>query len=327
MRKETFIYNKHTLRYEKLTVPLRVKILRGFGFLSVVLLTAFLFFVVSYNYFPSPKEEALLREMEQMKDHYLTLNKQLDQMSKVLTNVHERDASVHRLMLGMEPMDNEVWNGGIGGHEKYDYLTRFKNTGALLIATQEKTDKLARQIALQSKSLDEIIDLAKDKDKMFASLPAIKPIRSDKLKRNIRALSGFGMRLHPIYKRKRMHTGIDFTAPQGTAIQATGAGTVKRVIRQKRGYGTHVIIDHGYGYQTLYGHMHTVDVKVGQKVKRGEKIGAVGTTGTSTAPHLHYEVIFNNQKVDPIHFCMDGMSPEEYQQLVNAASIVNQSMD
>jgi murein DD-endopeptidase MepM/ murein hydrolase activator NlpD len=135
------------------------------------------------------------------------------------------------------------------------------------------------------------------------------------------------MRLHPIYKKRRMHTGIDFTSPAGTAIQATGAGKVVKVIHSKRGYGTHVIIDHGYGYQTLYGHMHAVDVKVGQQVTRGEKIGVVGSTGTSTAPHLHYEVHFNGKKVDPIHFCMDGMTPQEYQELVDASSIVNQSLD
>jgi len=327
MRKETFIYNKHTLRYEKLEVPLRVRILRGFGFLSVVLLTGFLFFVIAYRFFPSPKEEALMREIDQMQDHYLTLNTQLDQMYKVLDNVHERDASVHRLMLGMEPVDSEIWNGGVGGHKRYEYLTRFKNTGALLVSTQNKADKLARQIALQSKSLDEIIDLARDKEKMFASIPAIKPIRSDKLKRNIRSLSGFGMRLHPIYKRRRMHSGIDFTSPKGTAIQATGAGTIKKIIRAKRGYGTHIYIDHGYGYQTVYAHMDKVDVKRGQKVTRGQKIGTVGSTGTSTAPHLHYEVIFNGRKINPIDFCMDGLTPKEYQELVNMSSIVNQSLD
>lgn len=327
MGKERFIYNKHSLRYEKLSVPLRQKVLRGLGFMSAVLFSAFIFFSLSYNFFPSPKEAALQREMDQMKDHYLTLNTQLDKMSKVLANVHERDASVHRLMLGMEPIDGEVWNGGIGGHDKYSYLTRYKNTGALLVATQGKTDKLARQIALQSKSLDEIINLAKDKEKMFASIPAIKPIFEGKLKRRISSLSGFGMRLHPIHKVRRMHTGIDFTCSKGTAIQATGAGKVKSVFKKRSGYGIHVIIDHGYGYQTLYAHMSAVDVKVGQKVVRGQLIGKVGSTGTSTAPHLHYEVKFNGKKINPIHFCMDGLSPNEYKELVDASAILNQSMD
>lgn len=327
MRKETFIYNEHTLRYEKVVVSLKLRILKGLGFISAVSFTAFVFFLIAQRYFPSPKEEALLREIDQMKDHYHTINKHLDEMSKVLANVQERDASVHRLMLGMEPIDNEIWNGGVGGHERYAYLTRYKNSGSLLVTTQEKVDKLARQIVTQSKSLDEILHLAKDKDRMFASIPAIKPIRSDKLKRNIRSLSGFGMRLHPIYKKRKMHTGIDFTTPSGTPIRATGAGRVSRVLHHKRGYGTHIYIDHGYGYKTLYAHLGRVDVEVGQEITRGQQIGLVGSTGTSTAPHLHYEVIFNGEKINPIHFCMDGLSPQEYKELVEKASIVNQSMD
>jgi murein DD-endopeptidase MepM/ murein hydrolase activator NlpD len=175
--------------------------------------------------------------------------------------------------------------------------------------------------------LDEVEDLSSKREEMLASIPAIKPIRSDKIERNISSLSGFGMRMHPIFKRRKMHTGIDFTCPQGTPIHASGDGKIVSIKDLKSGYGTHVIIDHGFGYKSLYGHMSDVDVTLGQKIKRGQVIGKVGSTGTSTAPHLHYEVINKNQKVNPIHYCMDGLSDMEYQQLVNMASISNQSFD
>jgi len=327
MRKEKFVYNTQTLRYEKVVEPLKVTLLRITGFLCAVIVAAIIVISIAFTYFPSPKEKALMREIEQMEYQYMTMSNEVETMTKVLDNVQKRDASVHRLMFGMDPIDHSVWNGGIGGHNKYDKLTKYKHSGALLIATQEKLDKLKQQLTIQSKSLDEIVNLAKDRETMLASIPMIKPIRSDKLRRNIRSLSGFGMRLHPIFKRRKMHTGIDFTSPKGTAIQATGAGKVYKVLRKKTGYGTHVIIDHGYGYKTLYGHMDKVEVKVGQKVKRGQTIGTVGSTGTSTAPHLHYEVLVKGKKVNPIHYCMDGLSPEEYQQLANEASVANQSFD
>ena len=327
MRKEKFVYNNQTLRYEKVVEPLRVIVLKILGFVSAVILAAVIIISIAYTYFPSPKEKALLREINQMEYKYITLNNKLDLMSKVLENVQERDGSVHRMMFGMDPIDQDVWNGGTGGHDKYSNLTDFKSTGDLLIATEDKLDKLMRQLSIQSQSLDEIEDLAADKEKMLASIPAIKPVRSDKLKRNIRALSGFGMRIHPIYKRRKMHAGIDFTSPKGTPIQVTGNGTVESVKRVKSGYGNHVIINHGYGYKTLYAHMEQIDVKRGQQVKRGQTIGTVGSTGTSTAAHLHYEVIHKGKKVNPIHYCMDGLTPKEYQELANMASISNQSFD
>lgn len=327
MRKEKFVYNNQTLRYEKVVEPLRVIILKILGFVSAVVLAAVIILSIAYTYFPSPKEKALMREIDQMEYKYTMLNNKLDLMSKVLTNVQERDGSVHRMMFGMDPIDQDVWNGGVGGHDKYSNLTEYKTSGDLLIATENKLDNLMRQMTLQSKSLDEIEGLAADKEKMLASIPAIKPVRSDKLKRNIRALSGFGWRIHPIYKRRKKHTGIDFTSPKGTPIQVTGDGKVSKILKKRSGYGNHVIIDHGYGYKTLYAHMDKIDVTVGQVVKRGQKIGTVGSTGTSTAPHLHYEVIHKGVKVNPIHYCMDGLTPKEYQELANLAAISNQSFD
>jgi murein DD-endopeptidase MepM/ murein hydrolase activator NlpD len=180
---------------------------------------------------------------------------------------------------------------------------------------------------LQSKSLDEILRLAQQKEEMLAAIPSIKPLRSDKLRRDIQLLSGFGWRTHPIHKVRKMHAGIDFSAPKGTSIQATGNGKVIKVERKSTGYGVAVTIDHGYGYQTLYGHMWKVNVEVGEKVVKGQKIGEVGSTGTSTAPHCHYEVIYKGKKVNPIHYCMDGLTPEEYAEMAEAAERLNQSFD
>jgi len=327
MRKEKFVYNTQTLRYEKVVEPLKTKLLRVFGFLSAVVVAAIIIISITLTYFPSPKEKALMREIEQMNYQYIAMNNQVELMSKVLDNVQERDANVHRIIFGMDPIDNGVWNSGIGGHDQYSNLTQYKNTGALLVATQEKVELLGRQLTVESRSLDTLTDLAMDRENMLASIPAIKPVRADKLKRKMRTLSGFGMRLHPIYKRRKMHTGIDFTAPKGTAIQATGNGKVVNIKNNRSGYGKHVIIDHGYGYKTLYAHMAEINVTLGQQVKRGQKIGVVGSTGTSTAPHLHYEVMLKGKKVNPIHYCMDGLSPKEYQELVDMAGTSNQSFD
>jgi len=221
IKREKFVYNTQSLRYEKVVEPLKIRLLKIFGFVSAVVVAAFVLLSVAFTFFPSPKEKALLREIDQMKLQYMAINSDFQNMSKVLENIQDRDASVHRMMFGMDPIDQDIWNGGTGGADKYSNLTNFKNSGELLINTQEKVDRIKRQLTIQSQSLDEVVDLAKEKETMLASVPAIKPIRSDRLKRNIRSLSGFGMRFHPVFKRRKMHYGIDFTCPQGTDIQAT----------------------------------------------------------------------------------------------------------
>ncbi|HFC00678.1 MAG TPA: M23 family metallopeptidase, partial [Phaeodactylibacter sp.] len=297
MRKEKFVYNTQTLRYEKVVEPLNVKIFKAFGFFSAVLVTAIIMIAISYRFFPSPKEKALMRELDQMKNHYAEMSNEVASMSKVLNNIHERDGSVNRLIFGMEPMDEGIWEGGTGGSDKFRDLTKYERTGNTLIDIEQRIKKMKTQLTLQSKSLDEIEMLASKREEQLASLPAIKPVREDKLKRRIQSLSGFGMRMHPIYKRRKMHTGLDFTCPKGTSIQATGDGVVEKVIIKESGYGHHVVINHGFGYKTLYGHMSVINVKKGQKVTRGQKIGEVGSTGTSTGSHLHYEVIAQGKKV------------------------------
>jgi hypothetical protein len=327
MKREKFVYNTHTLRYERVEESLSTKLLRIFGFISAALVTAFVFTMFSHSFFPSPKEQDLLSEIGMLKTEHAQLLNEVEMMSEVLENIQARDAFAHRMVFGMDPIDEGVWEGGIGGHDKYDKYRQLKNSGELMATVRQRVDKLRRQMDMQSRSLDTIIGMAQEKEKMLASIPSIKPVRSDQLSRNVKVLSGFGRRIHPIFKVPKMHYGIDFTAPIGTPIQSTGSGRVIRVENKRSGYGNSVVIDHGYGYKTLYAHMSHVSVREGQEVVRGQQIGKVGNSGTSTAPHCHYEVIYKGEKVNPIHFCMDGLTPEEYQELVAAAETANQSFD
>lgn len=325
-RKEKFVYNIHTLTYEKVVVPIKTRIWQAFGFFSVVLVTSFALLAVLYACFPSPREQELLNEITQMQYKYGQLDERLGVMSKVLQNIQDRDAGVHRAVFGMDPIDAGIWNGGLGGHEEHPELNAFKYSGDYIRKTVDKIDLLSRQLTIQSKSLDTIQQLANNQQKMLASIPSVKPVREDKLQKSMNILSGFGYRVHPVYKIKKFHEGVDFPARVGTAIQATGDGVIVEA-GWHHGYGNCVRISHGYGYETWYAHMSKMDVRVGERIKKGQKIGQVGDTGLSTAPHLHYEVHFKGNPINPINFCMDQLTPSEYQQMVNSANTANQSFD
>nr|MBS0036977.1 M23 family metallopeptidase [Saprospiraceae bacterium] len=323
MKQKKYVYNHQTLRFEEYKVSTSAKFYRFFGIVSAVVITAALIFAVSSTYFPSPREQALERELDLMSYKYMTFTDNLETYNKVLNNLRERDDGVYRMLFGMDPLDSHLWEGGIGGHNQFS--DNFSFSGQLVKEVQTKLDRLERQLVIHSRSLEKIEELSEDRENMLTSIPSIKPIRMDNLHRSMNLLSGFGMRLHPIHKVWRMHSGIDFTAPRGTPIYSTGNGTVTRVQRDRTGYGTYVMVDHGYGYETLYAHLYNYSVKVGDKVTKGQQIATVGNTGTSTAPHLHYEVRHRGNPVNPVHFCMDGLSPKEYQELVEMASIPNQS--
>jgi len=326
MRKEKFVYNTQTLRYEKVEVSLSSKLLRVFGFVCAAVLTAALFTVVLHRYFPSPEVRILRSQMDQMAIEYEHIVNDMDQLNKELAYLIDKDAYAYRMVFGMDPLDENLLEGGIGGHNENAELRNLEK-GQLIIDAKRKVRKLKHQMVMQSKSLDTILTEAKRKEEMLAHIPSIKPVTQDRLARSVRHLSGFGYRIHPIYKTRKMHWGIDFTAPRGTAVQATGDGVVKRVERRRTGYGYNVIIDHGYGYESLYAHFSKILVKQGDKVKRGQKIGEVGSTGTSTAPHCHYEIVYKGKKVNPIDYVLDGLTPAEYRELVDAAAAVNQSLD
>ena len=276
---------------------------------------------------PTPKEIAMEKELNTMQYQFSSISSDFDNMARQLEDLQTTDAEVHRIIFGIDPIDESVWDGGIGGHEENQYYSTIDNSETFITDTRKKIERLQYKLGIQKNSLDTIFNLAKQREEKLLSIPSIKPVQETKLKRQMRYLSGFGIRIHPVHKVKKFHKGIDFTAPRGTAIQATGNGKVVRVEKKKKGYGKNVIIDHGFGYTTLYAHMSEVLVEVGQKVTKGEKIGTVGSTGTSTAPHLHYEVRINDKPVNPIDYCMDGLSPEEYKELVLRASQINQSFD
>ncbi len=327
MKREKYIYNDQTLQYEKLVISNSTKLLKGSLYLLSIIILSGVLFLLSNTYIPTPKEKTLEKEINQMETHFAAITNEFDDLATDLEDLKQKDNEVHRMIFGMAPMDENLWEGGIGGHDKYKYITKYSNSSELLKSTSERVEKLKYKLALQRRSLDTIYSLAVEREEKLASIPSIKPIPEDKLKRKFSYLSGFGKRLHPIHKVLKFHGGIDFTAEIGTPIQATGNGKVIKVEKKKRGYGKNIIIDHGFGYKTRYAHMDEMHVKVGESVTKGQQIGTVGNTGTSTAPHLHYEVILNGKRVDPVDYCLDGLTTEEYHELVLKASQENQAFD
>ncbi len=327
MNNVKYVYNEHTLQYEKHRLSRKDKLRRSFYFTSAVLLTAVLMFVLAYQYFPTPKEKLVQKEKDQLEFYLTHLTDEYKVLSEKIENLHEKDGQINRMILGAKPIDDGIWNGGIGGHDKYAFLGNHMETGKMLKDNLKRVDELKLKIDIQKNSLDSLYKVAVVKEKKLASIPSIKPVKETALKKDVKFLSGFGTRIHPIHKMRRFHKGIDFTAPTGTDIQATGNGTVASINNVGSGYGKHVLIDHGYGYKTLYAHMNSISVKVGAVVKKGQKIGLVGSTGASTGAHLHYEVWLNGVAINPIDYCLDGLTAKEYQDLVKRASTDNQSLD
>lgn len=309
------------MTFEEIRVSVKEKLLKVFSILSSGMVLAAVAMVIFYSFFDSPKEKILKREIEEYKLQYDIMNNRLSQMSTVLEDLQQRDDNIYRMIFEAEPVPDNVRKAGYGGEDRYARFNGMENE-ALLKSTSQKLDLISRQLYVQSKSYDEVINMVRNKEKMLACIPAIQPVQ----KNRCAIVSGFGYRIHPIYKTLRMHTGIDFAAKTGTPIYATGDGTVVDPKGNESGYGIVCVISHGYGYQSLYGHMSRMIVKPGEKVKRGQLIGYVGSTGASTAPHCHYEVIKNGQKIDPVHFFYNDLSPAEYEEVIKVASRVTQSL-
>jgi len=322
MKKNKYFFNPHNLKFEEVQTSLWMKILRIFGFISATTVAAFIIVALAYAYIDSPKEKQLKREISQYKLQIKLMDQRVDKMANLLDELGERDDNIYRAIFEADPLANEVRNAGFGGAARYEELEGYDNE-ELLKSLARKVDGLSNKMYVQSRSYDELAKLASKKSDMLASIPAIQPISNRDL---TRMASGFGYRIHPIYKTRRLHTGMDFSASTGTEIYATGNGEVVEA-NYHRGYGYHVVIKHGYGYETLYGHMSKMKVRRGQKVSRGEVIGLVGNTGTSTAPHLHYEVIKNGSKINPINFYFNDLTAEEYDKVREIASQANQSFD
>lgn len=326
MARIKYYYDTETCKYERVKVKTSDVVLNGLGILSLtVAMAAGLLTIYLYSdLFESPKELILRNEVAELEFYYEKLSKDVEQLSGILDNIEQRDDNIYRVVLGAEPIEKSVRHAGVGGADRYaDIKEKSIDHQQLIVSLHEKVDLLRRKLYIESKSQDEVVELAEQKEKLYASIPAIQPISNKQL----HALSsGFGYRTHPIYKMKKLHTGIDFAASIGTPIYATADGTISEVSVKFSGYGKMVEIDHGFGYRTRYAHMHDFAVKRGQTVKRGDLIGYVGDTGMSTAPHLHYEVLINGTKVNPVHYFYNDLTPAEYEKILELASIENQSL-
>lgn len=323
MSKAKYRFNTKTLSYEKIELDWKQRMLRFSTFLTASVFVGLIFYFLAAKYIDSPKEKLLKQENSQLKSQFDLLDLRMEQANQVLNDIQRRDDEIYRIIFETDPIPKEIREAGFGGVNRYKKLEGYKNSD-LVIESSMKLDQITKQLYIQSKSYDEVFDMAVSKEKMLASIPAIQPVANKDLKR---MASGYGMRMHPIYKRRKFHTGMDFSAQRGTEIFATGEGTVVHVERSRRGYGNNVVIDHGYGYKTLYAHMQSFEVRRGEKVKRGQLIGYVGNTGTSVAPHLHYEVIKNGKKVNPVNYYFNDLSPKEYEQMIEFASRPSQSFD
>jgi murein DD-endopeptidase MepM/ murein hydrolase activator NlpD len=287
-----------------------------FGFLGLILL-------LNTNLINTPRELSLAREVKNYELQFELLNKKMEHIEDVLVNIEDRDNNIYRLYFEANPIPEEQRRAGFGGINRYKSLEGFNNSD-MVIATTQRLDIIKKQMAIQSKSLDEITKLAEEKEKLLVAIPAIQPINNEEL---TRMASGYGWRSDPFTKARKMHYGMDFTAPKGTPIYATGDGVITRADNNSSGYGKHIRIDHGYGYLSLYAHLSQYNVKKGKKVKRGDLIGFVGSTGRSEAPHLHYEVWKDKDRINPLNFYYGSLSPEEFENMLKYANQENQSLD
>ncbi len=323
MKKIKYYYNTNTLRYEKLETPLRVKLLRIFGFIAAALVTAGLISYVAFQFIGSPKEKILQQQNEGLRDNYRQLKDRIESIQAQMQELEKRDNNVYRAIFEASPIPDSARAKEL--ENKLEIATIQKLRDNQLVAAIDHTlDNLASRLAAQKKSYDEVEELVKNKEQLLSHTPAIQPVSNKDLNR---IASGFGYRIDPVYKTTKFHAGLDFSAPQGTPIYATADGTITTAGSTGNGYGNHVVIQHGYGYETLYGHMVRVKVRSGQTVKRGEVIGWVGSTGKSTGPHCHYEVHKNGEKIDPVYFFYNDLTPEQFDMLLKKAAASNQSFD
>lgn len=325
MTKVKYYYDPDTLSYRKIE-PKKSKKYRNilffvlasalFGFLGLVLL-------LNTNLFNTPRELALQREVNNYELRYELLNRKMDQIEQVLANIEDRDNNIYRIYFEANPIPEEQRRAGFGGVNRYRDLEGFNNS-EMIIATTRRMEIIQKQMVIQSRSLDEITKLAAEKEMLLAAIPAIQPIRNQDM---TRMASGYGWRSDPFTKARKMHWGMDFTAPRGTPVFASGDGVVSRADNNASGYGKHIRVEHGYGYMSLYGHLSKYNVTPGQRVERGDLIGFVGSTGRSEAPHLHYEVWKDGEKINPINFYYGSLTAEEFENMLKIANQENQSLD
>jgi murein DD-endopeptidase MepM/ murein hydrolase activator NlpD len=323
MSKVKYYYDSDTLSYRKIERKKTTTFKYAMVFILASALVGFLFVFIASQFVQSPKEKALARELQNMKIQYKLLNKRVDEAFAALENVEERDNTIYRLYFEANPIPIEQRRAGFGGINRYKKFEGYDNS-QLIAESNKQLDILQKAIVVQSRSLDEVTKLAADKEKFLATIPAIQPVNNEEL---TRMASGFGYRTDPFTKVRKFHYGMEFTAPRGTPIYASGDGVVTKADNRAVGYGNHITIDHGYGYVSLYAHLYKYNVRPNQKVKRGDLIGFVGSTGRSEAPHLHYEIFKDGERINPINFYYGNLSAEEFSKLLEKAQLENQSLD
>ncbi|MEI8099456.1 MAG: peptidoglycan DD-metalloendopeptidase family protein [Sediminibacterium sp.] len=323
MKKIKYYYNTHTLRFEKLETPLKVRLLQVFGFIAASIVTGLIIIFIAFKYIDSPKEKLLRQENNDMHESFSLLRERVNQLEMQMDELENRDNSVYRSIFEAEPIPDSARVKDMEAKNEVKLVQRMGET-ELVKSMTSQLNNLSLRLAYQDQSYVEIADMVKNKAKLINAIPSIQPVSNKNLNR---IGSGFGYRIDPVYKDRRPHQGLDFTAPQGTPIYATADGTVKDVGFTTSGFGNRVVINHGYGYETLYGHMYRFKARVGQKVKRGEVIGYVGNTGKSTGPHCHYEVHRGGRPVDPIYYFYNDLTPAQFDRILKLAAAGNQSFD
>ena len=323
MKKIKYFFNTHTLRFEKIEVPLRVRLLQLFGYIAASIVTGVIIVIVMFQYIDSPKEKLLRQQNEAYKENYSVLQERIKQLELQMNELVNRDNDVYRSIFEADPIPDSARVKEMEAKKEVNLIQTLSNT-ELLENMVGQLNNLSLRMAYQTKSFVEITNMVKNKEKLLKAIPAIQPVSNKNL---YRVASGFGYRVDPLYKDYRLHAGLDFAAPTGTPIYATADGVVQAAGFNTDGYGNKVVINHGYGYQTLYGHMVRVKARPGQTVKRGEVIGYIGSTGKSTGPHCHYEVIKRGTKVDPVYYFYNDLTPAQFDRILKAAATNKQSLD
>tara|TARA_B100000686_G_scaffold21218_1_gene19374 strand:+ start:6752 stop:7738 length:987 start_codon:yes stop_codon:yes gene_type:complete len=324
MSKDKYYYNPKTCKFERIKKTKKEIFLNIIGFLLIVLFSSFIVLNIYDTYFESPKIVELRKENQELETHFEILNKEVNVAYKMLENLEERDDNIYRIIFEAEPIPSTIRQAGVGGINRYKELIDGNlKREELLVDNYIKIDELKRKLYIQTKSYDELFGMANNKENLIAAIPAIQPIYNKDLRR---VASGYGMRIDPFLKVRRMHYGLDFSVKKGTPIYATADGEVVIIKSSFGGLGKHIYLDHGNGYRTVYAHLNKFNVKKGQKVKRGELIAYSGNTGRSTSPHLHYEVHKNGEKLNPINFFFNDLTPSQYEEVIRIASIENQAL-
>lgn len=319
VKKKKYRFNQDTLTYEQVDHSVKDRVIRLLLYTIFGGISALIAIIVAFSYIKTPAHLQTEKESEDLKNQLVSLEKRVDTYLEVIQYLEVRDSAIYRELFGAAPLQTLLRKGTENNN------TNFGKTGIDLVKNvQQKIEELKRRLYVQSLSYDTIQDFVRNRENYFAHVPAIQPIANKTL---TRIASGFGIRIHPIFGTLKLHTGLDFAAPTGTPIYATGNGQVVRLQNLDRGYGKHLVVQHGYGYETLYAHLSKFEAKINQKVKRGDIIGYVGTSGTSTAPHLHYEVIRNGKPENPVKFFFNELSPEEYEEVLRLSQNAARSFD